>query len=61
MSRNFTVVCMGEAGEGGGGWHVSAPHHTNVRKMSRVCGAISSLVFKVSPLKFKFPFFKALF
>ena len=48
-------------GVGGGGGHVSAPHHTNDRKMSRFCGAIPSLVFKVSPLKFKCPFFKALF
>ena len=52
-SRNFTDVCIvGGAGGGGGGegrGHICAPHHTNVCKISRLCGgAISSIVFNKS-------------
>ena len=36
-SRNFTDVCM-----------KLAPHHINVYKILRLCGAISFLVFKLS-------------
>ena len=32
------------------GGHVRAPHHTNVWKISRLCGPISSLALEVSPL-----------
>ena len=46
-SRNFTDVCI--VGRGGGRGHICAPHHTNVCKISRLCGgAISSIVFNKS-------------
>ena len=50
--RNFTDVCMVAWGEGrggeGGGLHERASHHTNVCKIPRLCGTISSLVFNKS-------------
>ena len=59
QSRENLQSSVWSGGGGGGVW--GSPPPANACKMSRFCGAIPSLVFKVSPLKFKFPFFKAFF
>ena len=53
MSQNFEEACMVVVEVVVvGGWGISLnPHHTNVCKILRLCGAISSmLILEVSPL-----------